>query len=65
MLIADRFFIFSIVNSKEQQQTTEQHGGIGLNNVKRRLELLYPGRHELKIDNTENVFTVQLNLQLS
>jgi sensor histidine kinase YesM len=65
MLIADRFFIFSIVNSKEQQQTTEQHGGIGLNNVKRRLELLYPDRHELKIDNTENVFTVQLNLQLS
>lgn len=61
----NKIFVFSVSNSKEEQQTTELHGGIGLNNVKRRLELLYPGRHELKIDNTANTFTVQLNLQLS
>jgi sensor histidine kinase YesM len=65
MFLAKRIFIFSVANSKEEQATTEQQGGIGLNNVKRRLELLYPGRHELKIDNAENTFTVQLNLQLS
>lgn len=65
MFLANRIFIFSVVNSKEQQQTTEVQGGIGLANVKRRLELLYNNRHELKIDNTENTFTVQLNLQLS
>ena len=65
MLLANRIFVFSIVNSKEQQHTTESQGGIGLNNVKRRLELSYPGKYELKIDNTENTFTVQLNLQLS
>ena len=58
-------FIFSVSNSKEEQQLTEQQGGIGLNNVKRRLELLYPGRHALKIDKTQNTFTIQLNLQLS
>ncbi len=65
MFLANHVFIFSVVNSKEQQPTTESHGGIGMVNVKRRLELLYPGRHELKIDNTGNTFTVQLNLQLS
>ena len=65
MLRLNNVFIFTIHNSKEGLRTTEQHGGIGLNNVKRRLELLYPGSHELKIEKTENSFTVQLNLQLS
>lgn len=65
MLMVNRTFVFSVINSKEMQQTTEQHGGIGLNNVKRRLELLYPGRHELKINDTGSNFAVQLNLQLS
>ncbi len=65
LLRANGAFIFSVTNSKDQQQTTERHGGIGLSNVKRRLELLYPGKHELKIDETENNFNVQLNLQLS
>ncbi|HQW43783.1 MAG: histidine kinase [Chitinophagaceae bacterium] len=65
MFLANKIFIFSVVNSKEQQPTTESHGGIGMVNVSRRLELLYPGKHELKIDDTENTFTVQLNLQLA
>jgi sensor histidine kinase YesM len=58
-------FLFSVTNSKEAQPTTEQPGGIGLNNVRRRLELLYPRRHELTIDNTDHTFTIQLKLQLS
>jgi len=65
MLRVNNNFGFSVVNSREEQRTMEQHGGIGLNNVKRRLELLYPGKHELKIDKAEETFTVQLNLQLS
>lgn len=39
-------------------------GGIGLQNVKRRLSLLYPEKHELKIDSTEESYNVHLNLQL-
>ncbi|MDZ4794662.1 MAG: histidine kinase [Bacteroidota bacterium] len=64
MFLVKSNFVFSVANSKEKQPTTEQPGGIGLNNVKRRLELLYPGRHELKIEDAENLFTVQLNLQV-
>lgn len=59
------YFIFFTENSKESQRTTERDGGIGLSNVKRRLELLYPGKHDLKIKETENNFSVQLKLQLS
>jgi LytS/YehU family sensor histidine kinase len=57
-------FTFFAENSKENQRTTETHGGIGLTNVKRRLELLYPGKHDLKIEETEHIFSVQLKLQL-
>ena len=58
-------FHFHVKNSKESQPTTETHGGIGLQNVKRRLELLYPGKHELDIKDSLDHFDVQLNLQLS
>lgn len=64
MQMEDTHFIFNVVNSKEMQGTTETHRGIGLNNVKRRLELLYPGKHALHINDEENVFTVQLKLRV-
>ena len=58
-------FSFCVENSKENQlQKTLIPGGIGLNNVKRRLELLYPDKHNLTIDNNEQTFKVQLELQI-
>ncbi|MEL7123582.1 MAG: sensor histidine kinase [Bacteroidota bacterium] len=39
-------------------------GGIGLVNVKRRLELQYPNKHLLSIDKTASVFHVTLKLEL-
>ncbi|HTF31019.1 MAG TPA: histidine kinase [Flavitalea sp.] len=38
-------------------------GGIGLGNVKRRLELLYPQSHELLITNDSDSFTIKLHLK--
>ncbi|WP_319229791.1 histidine kinase [Draconibacterium orientale] len=39
--------------------------GIGLSNVKKRLELLYPKKYELKIDENEATFSVTLALELA
>ena len=39
--------------------------GIGLENVKRRLELVYPGRHRLKINKEDGKFIVNLEIDLS
>lgn len=38
-------------------------GGIGLTNIKRRLQLLYPGRHTLDIEEDNNCFTINMDLQ--
>lgn len=39
-------------------------GGIGLQNVKRRLELIYPSKHVLSIDQKDKTFTVNLKIDL-
>ncbi len=38
--------------------------GIGISNVRKRLELLYPGKHELAIREEEDVFIVKLTVEL-
>ena len=40
-----------------------QYSGIGLENVKKRLSLLFPGKHVLKIEQTEAEFLVDLRLE--
>ena len=56
---------FTIENSKEAtEKTTGKHEGIGLNNVKRRLELLYPGKHQLTIINEMDTFNVDLVIKI-
>lgn len=55
---------FMVENSKENAISTEKNGGIGLQNVKRRLELLYPGKYDLNIQNGAEVYTVHLKLQV-
>jgi two-component system, LytTR family, sensor kinase len=59
------YFEFSVENSCEKGiHLTEQHGGIGMNNVKRRLELLYPDSHQLRIDENANTFKIHLKLKI-
>ncbi|RPD49578.1 histidine kinase [Hymenobacter sediminis] len=54
---------FCLHNAKNHQQK-DQLGGIGLANVRRRLELLYPSRHTLAVNDTPTDFQVTLHLDL-
>ncbi|MCC6725746.1 MAG: histidine kinase [Saprospiraceae bacterium] len=45
--------------------TKNETGGIGLENVRRQLELLYPNRHELRIEKGKREFKVHLKLSLA
>jgi hypothetical protein len=55
---------FTLVNSKPGSKKPSAAGGIGLNNVEKRLELLYPGRHLLKIESSINTFTINMQVPL-
>jgi len=59
---------FDISNSVSALHTSSpaivNYSGIGLKNVKRRLDLIYPGMHELTIDHDNEQFRVRLVLQL-
>lgn len=61
----DNILHFTIVNGKPAYSDREERGGIGLSNVKKRLALLYPFNHLLKIDSTDNTFSVSLQIPVS
>jgi len=57
---------FKIANSKPQHLSGDRHiGNIGLTNVKKRLMLIYPEAHELKIKEDEDMFLIVLDIDLS
>lgn len=56
---------FYIENSFETKKTATKSAGIGIENVKRRLQLLYPDKHQLTIDKKDNLFVVDLKMTLS
>lgn len=62
--IKESTLIFRIQNpvSKSPANTLEEPGGIGLPNVRKRLTLLYPGKHNLEISNLGEIFTVTLKI---
>jgi two-component system, LytTR family, sensor histidine kinase AlgZ len=55
---------FKITNSKNEYMS-QSNNGIGINNVKKRLEFIYPGKHELKINDEGDFFAVSLMVKLS
>jgi LytS/YehU family sensor histidine kinase len=64
--IKDENILFLIENSKTEKMPQKQHaisGGIGLVNVKQRLELIYPNQYELIIDNSPTVYSVTLKIK--
>lgn len=49
----------------EKADSVKDSHGVGLENIRKQLSLLYPGRHEFQISESENVYTVNLKIRLS
>lgn len=61
----DKLLELSIENSNSVQLPRKHEGqGIGLENVKKRLDILYPSKHELHIEKTASIFKIHLQLEL-
>lgn len=56
---------FCVVNSKPPMVATSERPGLGLENVRRRLNLLYLNSHSLEIDDMEEEYRVNLSIDLN
>lgn len=66
MQIEENKLIFEVENkfNSDFVETKDGNSGIGLHNVRRRLELLYPNNHELIISQENGLYSVRLELTL-
>jgi Histidine kinase len=59
----DTKVIFTINNSVPHGKFTKDNtGGIGLQNIRKRLDLLYPGKHQITISSSSDIFKVSLTI---
>lgn len=64
----DNIFELSVENSMDEEAMMPKEkawGGIGLENVRRRLQLIYDGRHALDISSRDGVFSVLLTIRIA
>ena len=66
LTVGNGVLVFQVKNNYDRHNVTskDESSGIGLNNVRSRLSLLYPGRHELVINTTDTLFSIDLTLNL-
>jgi len=59
------WLVIKIENSvpEDKESSDQVNGGIGLKNVKRRLEIVYPGRHELKTRENQDSYLCVLKIK--
>lgn len=63
--VINKNLMFTIENSNTNSKQNENYTkGIGLSNVKKRLDLMYPERYILSISNKAEIFSVNLTLKL-
>ncbi len=53
---------FTISNLIADQGEKDNVGGIGIENIKKRLQIRYPNKHSVNIDSRNNSFTININI---
>lgn len=63
VLLNNNELLMKLINGKPVK-TEESASGIGIINVRKRLDLVYPGKHELVINDEEEIYIVNLSIML-
>ncbi len=63
-IIANQKILHFSITNKKNKYNKDEMGGVGLNNVERRLQLLYPDRYKLNIVNSATHYTSELMLDI-
>ncbi len=63
-LAAERHRITFAIENNFRPSTSDKPGGIGLENLKKRLEHIYPNRHQFQIEQQASIYKVQLTVDL-
>lgn len=63
--VDSQVIFFQVSNQILAADPTKLRSGFGLDNLRKRLELSYPNRHDLKISQDSQIYTVQLTLHRS
>ena len=63
--VEDKMLTFELANTFRQKSQKLVKGGVGLENIQARLQLLYPGRHIYTQQSANNIFSIQLQLNLA
>jgi LytS/YehU family sensor histidine kinase len=63
--ISSNLIKYSLSNNKGKADDTDvqEQGGVGLENVKRRLELLYPAKYTLDVFENDETYRIDLTLR--
>ncbi len=69
LLVMDKKLSMDMINSKpegkpDQSKAIKENSGIGIKNVERRLALLYPDKHKLRISQSSKDYSVYLTIDL-
>jgi len=62
--VKNRKLEFSCLNSRPAHRVSQSVGGLGLSNIRRRLDLLYPDKYELTTTDTDKQYSVKLHIYL-
>jgi hypothetical protein len=68
MDVQEEIFNFKLINSKDHGNENDggktSHKGVGMENVRKRLDLIYHGKHNLQVTTDDDYFMVTLSLKL-
>jgi LytS/YehU family sensor histidine kinase len=60
-----KFSCFNSLGQTSDKNSNENHSGIGLENVKKRLNLLFPDKHTLSIEKSDSEYMVLLEIEIN